>query len=90
MIQEGCQGHRGAKIQEKICPRCGSAVELFSTDVSVTCETCGCEIYNDLVDCVQWCDKARECVGEELYARLMAAGENISRKMQEIAEDDEW
>jgi hypothetical protein len=47
-------------------------VELFSNDVSVKCSTCGFEVYNDILSCVQWCRYAKECVGEETYTKIMA------------------
>ena len=71
----GCQGAvkmRTPTIEEKICPVCGSEIEIFSTDVSATCEKCGFTIYNDVQNCVQWCKYARQCVGDEMYEKLMA------------------
>ena len=38
MVMEGCQGKpRTPTIHEKICPRCGSEIEMFSTDTEVVC-----------------------------------------------------
>ena len=34
------------------------------------CSKCGFTIYNDLESCVQWCQYAEECVGEEMYKKL--------------------
>ena len=53
------------------CPECGSDIELFSTDVKVACDTCGFIAYNDINICVQWCAHAEECVGTELYNKLV-------------------
>jgi len=39
--------------------------------MQVECSNCGLTIYNDLESCVQWCKYAKECVGEELYKKLM-------------------
>ena len=73
MIVEGCQGkHRTPTIHEKICPQCGSVIELFSIDTQVTCENCGFIAYNDTLSCVQWCACAKKCVGEEMYETMMA------------------
>ena len=39
MIMDGCQGKpRTPTIEEKICPNCGSTIEVFSTDTEVACE----------------------------------------------------
>ena len=36
MIMDGCQGKpRTPTIREKICPVCGSTIEIFSTDALV-------------------------------------------------------
>lgn len=72
MIMEGCQGKPETKIMEKICPQCGHEVEIFSIDTQVECENCGFTIYNDTLNCVQWCKYARKCVGDEMYEKLMA------------------
>lgn len=72
MIMEGCQGKpRTPTLEEKRCPRCGNLLEIFSTDTEVTCERCGQTIYNDTLSCVQWCQYARKCVGDEMYEHMM-------------------
>ena len=53
------------------CPECGGDIELFSTDVKVRCDNCGFVAYNDINTCVQWCEHAEECVGTELYNKLV-------------------
>lgn len=53
------------------CPQCGEDVEIFSNDVSVRCSVCGFVVYNDIASCVQWCRHAKECLGAELYDRLV-------------------
>lgn len=69
----GCQGKpRTPTIIEKICPNCGSIIELFSIDTQMACETCGFIAYNDTLSCVQWCQYARKCVGDEMYDHMMA------------------
>ncbi|MBM3166648.1 MAG: hypothetical protein FJZ83_04810 [Chloroflexi bacterium] len=60
------------KLVLKKCPQCGETVELVSTDMKANCDKCGFTIYNDVASCVQWCEYARECVGDELYERLKA------------------
>ena len=71
MIMEGCQGRpRTPTLTEKRCPRCGRAVEVFSTDTEVACENCGQTVFNDALSCVRWCRYAEKCVGEAMYRRL--------------------
>lgn len=72
MILGGCQGKpKTPTIQEKICPQCGSVIELFSIDTQMACEKCGFIAYNDTLSCVQWCQYAKQCVGEEMYNHLV-------------------
>ena len=84
MILEGCQGKKDITIEEKICPRCGNVIEIFSVDTEVACENCGFVVYNDALNCVQWCQYAKECVGEERYEQLMKVAE--SQKQRRMAE----
>ncbi len=89
MIMEGCQGKKDITIEEKTCPRCGHPIEIFSVDVSVKCEHCGFEIYNDTLNCVQWCQYARKCVGDEMYESLMKVAEaQKERKRRDAATGD--
>ena len=84
MLIEGCQGKpRTPTIHEKICPQCGSIIELFSIDTEVACENCGFVAYNDTLSCVQWCEYARKCVGDEVYEKLMEIVELQKRKKEE-------
>jgi hypothetical protein len=71
----GCPGAaslRTPTINEKICPECGREIEIFSIDPYVRCE-CGFIAYNDQQSCAQWCAKARECLGDEVYERVTAS-----------------
>lgn len=91
MIFEGCQGKASENYMiHKICPECGEEVELFSTDTEVVCDNCGKIVYNDTLSCVMWCDQAKECVGEELYNKIMAANDlAVDQKGElKIEEDD--
>ena len=54
----------------KVCPECGAEIEIFSSDKSVKCEGCGFTAYNDQQSCMDWCQYARDCFGEEVYDRL--------------------
>ena len=86
MMFEGCQGKpRTPTIHEKICPRCGSVIELFFIDTEVACDTCGFVAYNDTLSCVQWCKYARQCVGEEMYNHMMEIAENQKKKKEDAA-----
>ncbi|HUH78979.1 MAG TPA: hypothetical protein VLY83_03700 [Methanoregula sp.] len=64
----------------KKCPQCGAEAEVFSNDVSVRCDQCGFEIFNDIISCIRWCRYAKECVGEETYNRLMARQKEQGRE----------
>ena len=76
MILQGCQSKsKEITIQDKICPRCGHEVEIFSVDTEAVCENCGYVIYNDTLSCVQWCKYARQCVGDKMYEQLMKIAE---------------
>jgi NADH pyrophosphatase NudC (nudix superfamily) len=75
MKETVCPGAAAIKgtptLKVKKCPECGGEVELFSTDTQRVCENCGFVVYNDIQSCIKWCAKARECVGDEMYERLM-------------------
>ena len=86
MILQGCQARpRTPTIHEKICPCCGSIIELFSIDTEVACEKCGFVAYNDALSCVQWCQYAKQCVGEEMYEQLMAVAAQNKKKKENAA-----
>ena len=47
----------------------------------MACEKCGFIAYNDTLSCVQWCQYARKCVGDEMYEVMMKiAAEQKARK----------
>jgi len=74
MLLDHCPGAASLRtpvLSVKKCPQCGEEIEIFSNDVSVTCSRCGFVVYNDIMSCVQWCKKAKECVGEETYNNIM-------------------
>ena len=74
---DGCQGKpRTPTIIKKVCPNCGSIIELFSIDTEMACEKCGFVAYNDTLSCVQWCQYARKGVGDEMYEYMMQIAEN--------------
>jgi hypothetical protein len=74
MTMDQCPGAadiRMPRLEIKPCPKCGEEIEIFSNDASAKCLKCGFVIYNDQVSCVQWCEYAKECVGEKTYERIM-------------------
>ena len=72
MVLHGCQARpRTPTLEEKICPNCGSIIEIFSIDTQMACEKCGFVAYNDTLSCAQWCEHARKCVGDEMYEQMM-------------------
>lgn len=81
MIFEGCMAKpRTPTIHEKTCPQCGNTIELFSIDTQVACDHCGFVACNDSLSCVQWCQYAKQCVGEEMYVQMMAIAAQIKKK----------
>ena len=84
MIMGGCQGKpKTPTIQEKICPQCGSLIEMFSIDTQMACEKFGFVAYNDTLSCVQWCEYARQCVGDEMYEHMMKIAEEQKKRKAE-------
>ncbi len=73
MTYTGCQSKsKEITLTERVCPKCGNIIELFSVDTEVACDKCGFVAYNDSLSCVQWCKYAKQCVGEEMYEAMMA------------------
>lgn len=73
MTYTGCQSKsKEITLTERVCPNCGNIIELFSVDTEVACDKCGFVAYNDTLSCVQWCQYAKQCVGEEMYEAMMA------------------
>ena len=84
MVMSGCQGKpRTPTILEETCPRCGHEIEMFSIDSEMPCEHCGFVAYNDTLSCVQWCQYAKQCVGEEMYAHMMKIAEQQKKQAVE-------
>lgn len=71
----GASNLRTPTLLIKKCPQYGNEVEVFSNDIKVTCDNCGFVIYNDIASYVQWCKYAKECVGEEMYRKLVGKKE---------------
>lgn len=71
----GAANLRNPTLEIRICPQCGEEIEIFSDEMKAACERCGFVIFNDIVSCVRWCRYANECVGEEIYQKLMSGDE---------------
>ena len=86
MIIGGCQGKpRTPTIIEKVCPNCGNVIELFSIDTEMPCEHCGFVAYNETLSCVQWCQYAKQCVGEEMYNHMREVLETQKKRKEVVA-----
>ncbi len=65
------QDSRNLKVEVYKCPNCGAGVEIFSDETRAKCQKCGAKVYKEqLPSCIQWCAKARECLGEERWREL--------------------
>ena len=65
------QDNRDLKVEILKCPDCGYKIEIFSDEIKVKCPECkalACRVR--LPSCVDWCKKARECIGEGKWKQL--------------------
>ena len=89
-MPKGCPGAGNIKgtpeLKIKICPACGAEIELFSSDMTATCDQCGFIAYNDTQNCISWCNYARECVGNEIYERYTHQSAVIAAESEKIME----
>lgn len=54
------------------CPNCGHEVEVWTHELSYPCSNCGTRVFrNRGPSCIDWCPHAEECVGAELYSKLV-------------------
>ncbi|MCX7856846.1 MAG: hypothetical protein RMJ39_10580 [Deltaproteobacteria bacterium] len=63
-------------LEIRECPRCGYEIEIASTDFKAICRKCGFVIYNDVNSCIEYCEYAKECLGEDLYSSLKKEEKN--------------
>ncbi len=71
----GTSNLRTPELHVKTCPGCGATVEIFSDETSAKCPTCLTVIYREIESCARWCRHAEECLGAELYARVVGDSE---------------
>ena len=73
----GCPGStrlREPRPEYANCPNCHSEVEIWSDEPLARCPSCGFWLTHDVgASCIDWCGKAAECVGLDLYERLRQA-----------------
>ena len=50
------------------CPQCGGEVEIWTDEIRAVCPSCGRTVLRDGgPSCLEWCEYARDCVGEKAY-----------------------
>lgn len=66
----GADKIRQPKPEDIICA-CGKEIEIWSDEMRVTCPYCRKKVERKMftTSCLDWCSKARECVGEEKYKK---------------------
>ena len=65
------QDARNLRVSLHRCTACGGEVEMFSDETRVRCPHCREFVFKENVpSCVEWCAKARECLGEERWMSL--------------------
>ena len=79
-----CPGAANIRIpipSYKECPQCGEEVEIWSDELKAKCLKCGATVFKeDTPSCIEWCQFAKECIGEERYNRLMKEKEKEKEK----------
>ncbi len=69
-----CPGQDKRKIRPEpiICTCCGYEAEIFSDEIKATCPRCRQVLCREVLPtCVDWCNSAKECVGEEAYGNYI-------------------
>ena len=76
LLADSCPGSRLIRqpVPEDIaCIHCGAEVEIWSFEAITRCPNCGGVVCRTQgATCLDWCAAAKQCVGEETYARIMA------------------
>ncbi|MFB3882560.1 MAG: hypothetical protein ACE149_14935 [Armatimonadota bacterium] len=56
------------------CPSCHAEVEIWTDEIEAKCSSCGTMVSREMLQgCIDYCEAAKECLGEALYNKLMAA-----------------
>ncbi len=83
-MDKSCPGSRTIREprpESMTCPNCGEEVEIWTDELKATCRNCGTKVLRaQQASGIEWCPHAKECVGPEVYERLMAgASEDLSQ-----------
>ena len=76
------------------CPSCGEEVEIWTDETKTTCPACKATVMRqEIPSCLEWCQYAKECVGERAYNKYMrnkmvTAKQKLLGKMEECFGDD--
>ena len=85
MLNKNCPGSMGLKQpqpEEIACTGCGKAIEIWSDEMRTRCRSCGTVTSRDLPpSCVEWCPAALQCVGPEIYAKVMGRRPSLNNKV---------
>ena len=73
-IKLSCPGSaeiKRPKPEYVLCPKCKAEIEIWSDEVQAECEECGAVVRKDRGNlCINWCEFADKCVGEEKLKEL--------------------
>ena len=74
------QDSRNLKVSIIKCPECRYEVEIFSDEVTVKCPKCMTEVSRErLLSCIDWCEYAKDCIGEEKWKRYLVKLRKVVR-----------
>lgn len=66
------QDTRKLKVSYHPCPKCSKPVEFFSDEMRIRCQHCKTMVHKEQApSCIQWCKAARDCLGPDVYDRLL-------------------
>ena len=85
-----CPGQDGRYLSVSVhkCPECGSEIEMFSDETRARCHKCKSVVQKETTpSCVQWCTKARDCLGDERWKAIMGDEAEGADEAEE-ADDD--
>lgn len=73
----GASNIKAPTIEEIKCPKCQEDLEIFTDEKEITCDRCGAKVDRKAnLQCIQWCEAAEKCIGEEKYKELMGDKNN--------------